>query len=186
MKTFIIITILALFLVRSARSEESANIYRNDIIGFQIEKPQEWHFMSKSRILDIKATAKLTNKELQKEIAKYATTPIVVITKHNSPTTDNPTVSVVYKPIAPLEGWSSDKILRVYASDVKSKVPGVKILIEPKIRSINGMQVGYMEIKYPNNFVKVVRDQITARTIMIPQGEYMYLMNLSSSRLLAP
>ncbi len=180
MKTILTTATIALFIACNAMSEENVNSYRNNIIGFEIEKPQQWHFMSKSRILDIKADAKMTDKELQEEVAKYATTPIVVITKHNPPTMDNPTVTVVYKPIAPLEGWSPDKVLGVYASDTKTRVPNVKILVEPEVRSINGMQVGYMEIKYPKNMGEVIRDPITARTIMIPQGKYMYLINMFS------
>ena len=42
------------------------------------------------------------------------------------------------------------------------------------------MQSGYMEIKYPSNMGEVIRDSITAKTIMVPQGKYMYLINMFS------
>ena len=180
MRRVLAITFMFFSFVASALSEGNESLYRNDIIGFQIEKPSGWYFMSKNRIIEVKADAKMTDKKLQEGVAKYATTPIVVITKHNPPTMDNPTVSVVFKPIAPLEGWSPDKILGVYASDVKGKIVDAQVLIEPEVRSINGMQSGYMEIKYPSNMGEVIRDSITAKTIMVPQGKYMYLINMFS------
>lgn len=177
MRTLIFIVCLV---TQGAFAQENPDLYKNEVIGFEISKPSGWSFESKEKILRIKADPKLTDKRLAEEVKRYATTPIAVITKHNPPTLDNPTVAVVYKPIAPLKGWEPSKVLEIYANDAVAKIPNVQVLVPPENRPVNGVPGGYMKIKYPPNMGADIKASITGETIMIPQGDYMYLINLYS------
>ena len=177
MKLLIFSTLFLAFIVNA---EENFNLYKNEIIGFEIQKPNKWSFKSKDKILKIKANPRMTDKQLEEEVIRYATTPIAVMTKHAKSSMDNPTVAVVYKPIAPLKGWEPDKILEIYANDVMEKIPGAVILAPPQNSNLVNVPAGYMKIKYPPNMGTVMKDSVIAETIVIPQGDYMYLVNMYS------
>ena len=73
------------------------NIYRNEELGFSIEKPEDWVFMPTSWVLNLKDKADPFYKELDDRI-KYARLPFVYF-HYNHGIYDMviPTVQVVYR-----------------------------------------------------------------------------------------
>lgn len=73
------------------------NIYRNEELGFLIEKPEEWVFMPSSWVLNLKDKADPFYKELDEKI-KYARLPFVYFHwDHGIYDMVIPTVQVTYR-----------------------------------------------------------------------------------------
>jgi hypothetical protein len=71
------------------------NVFRNDLAGFELQKPADWHYISAARNLQGFHSLKLSDPELRTAVRQYAAAPLVVMSKYPASYKDhNPTQKI--------------------------------------------------------------------------------------------
>ena len=87
-----------LFVILFISSEVLAGeIFNNPTVGFSIEKPDDWHYLTTDQISENRKNMRMKDEELKEAVQKYATAPLVAISRYLEPYDDlNTTVQVIF------------------------------------------------------------------------------------------
>lgn len=87
--------VVILLLFSGYAASEEPNVFNNPTAGFSVTKPIGWHYVTAEQNLNNLKATQLGDKEFQAAMIKYATTPMVAMTKHEEPYDDvNPSFKV--------------------------------------------------------------------------------------------
>lgn len=165
-----------------ASAEERANRFESVTAGFQLDKPEAWRFASLEQVSRNRATVRMKDEELQQFVRERASAPLVVLMKHEEPYDAlNPSFQVILRPLPPeLAKATPKQILEIIVPTLEK---GFKdFALEGTIREfeLSGRSAAELTARYsvanPEGRVFPTR----TRMIVVPRGEFMFLMSASA------
>src|SRR3990172_5940424 len=93
---------------------DDANAFKNVTAGFEVTKPAGWQFITAEQNLENIKRTTLNDSEFHAAMLKYATAPLVAMTKYAEPFDDvNPSFKVNIKPLGQLKGMAATAIMNL-------------------------------------------------------------------------
>lgn len=178
MKQIFILHLLFLLLVSSANADE---IFKNPTVGFSVMIPSAWHYLTTQDIQKGKKNVRLNDRELQEAIQKYATAPLVAISKYKEPYDDlNTSFKVIFRPLGQLKGASATEIMKLVVPSIQKLVNDFEYIdtIQPTI--ISGLQAASMSANYNVSNQENRVFNIYSKMYLVPRGDYMFMISGSS------
>lgn len=155
----------------------AAETYENPAIGVAIDKPPEWHFATAEQNAENLKNTKLSSEEYQALLLKYATTPLVAMTKYPEPYDDlNPSVKVNIKPYGGLDRTDPKLILKLVLPTFEQMFEGFQVEQDPIDTTISGIESGYMRVSYS---LKVGDGRVfdtTSELWIVPRGDHFFMI----------
>ena len=174
-KLAILCAVTALCAARALAATD--NTYTNPTLGFSLTKPAEWHFMSAEQNAENLARTKLKDEEFQKMVQKYATAPLVAITKFEEPYDDlNPSVKVN---IRPLGNFSADKptaILEFMAKQLEAVFEDYKVIAPPKETKVAGLKAAYLKVHFSMKIPDGRVFPTCSELWVVPRGKHFFMI----------
>lgn len=166
-----------LILFSSSALSEEPSVFSNPTAGFTVTKPVGWHYVTAEQNLNnIKAT-QINDKEFQAAMVKYATTPMVVMTKYKEPYDDvNPSFKVNIKPLGQFKGRDSKEIIGIILPQFQKLFKDF-VLVQPPINvTVGGISSAYTRINYTMDVAGIGALPITSELWIIPRGDYFFMV----------
>lgn len=153
------------------------NTFINPTLGFQLTKPEDWHYATALQNLENLKRVQLNNSEMQTALQKYASAPLVIITKFPEPFDDiNPSLKVSIKPYGILKGKSPVDILNTVLPQLKRSFTDLTVMQEPVDYTIAGIKSAYARFNYTLDTNDNSKFPITSELWIIPHGDYFFLI----------
>jgi hypothetical protein len=154
-----------------------SNVYKNPTAGFSVTKPSEWHYVTAEQNLNNLKATKLNDNEFQAAMVKYATAPMVAMTKHEEPYSDvNPSFKVNIKPLGQFKGKDPKEIIGVMIPQLQKIFKDFKLVQPPTTVMVSGFSSAYARINYTMEVVEIGELPISSELWIIPRGDYFFLL----------
>src|SRR5262245_11912522 len=112
---------------------QTPDVFRNPTAGFEMTKPADWHYITAAEHMEHLQRAKLDDQEFKEAMVKYASTPMVAISKFKEPYDDlNPSVKANVRPLGTLKGQSTSEIAKLILTQLQRAFGDMKVSDGPK------------------------------------------------------
>lgn len=110
-------------------------------------------------------------------MVKYATTPMVAMTKHKEPYDDvNPSFKVNIKPLGQLKGKDPKDIIGVMLPQFEKLFKDFKLAQSPVNVPVAGISSAYARINYTMEVAGIGALPITSELWIVPRGDYFFFV----------
>lgn len=168
---------LVLILFSGSALSEEPSVFSNPTAGFTVTKPVGWHYVTAEQNLNNLKATQLSDKEFQAAMVKYATTPMVAMTKHKEPYDDvNPSFKVNIKPLGQFKGKDSKEIIGVILPQIQRLFKDFVLVQPPTNVRVGGISSAYTRINYTMDAAGIGALPITSELWIIPRGDYFFLV----------
>lgn len=178
MRTFghtILLLLAALTLGSACAAEPEA--FKSPTAGFQVVKPADWHFVSAERNLENLKAIKLSDEELHAAMQKYATAPLVAMSKFEEPYDDiNPSFKVNIRPLGQLKGKPPTQIVGLLVAQFSKVFKDFELVQVPVTVSVSGLASGYARMNYSMEAADGRSFPTTSELWIVPRGEYFFML----------
>lgn len=175
MKYIKLITPLILLLAVTAYAND--NIFKSISVGFEITKPKEWSFVTAQENLDNLKRTKLSDDEFQQLMLKYATAPLVAMTKYPEPYDDlNPSLKVNIKPFGQLKGKDSKEVISLILPQLQKMFKDYQLVQSPIDVNVAGFKAAYVRINYSLQIQDGRIFPTTSELWIVPRGDYFFMI----------
>lgn len=172
---FILITVL---LVRS--ESIAGEVFNNPTVGFSIEKPDGWHYLTTQQISESRKNIRMNDEELKEAVQRYATAPLVAMSRYLEPYDDlNTTVQVVFRPLGQLHEAPPTEILKLMVPTIQRVVTDFVFLDKIQETNVSGLDAAFMRAKYVMSNQENRTFNVISRMVIVPRGAYMFMISMS-------
>jgi hypothetical protein len=176
MKPRVMVGVAALILLGAAKGAEK-DTYNNPTLGFSVTKPVEWYFMSAEQNAENLARARLKDEEFQKLVQKYATAPMVAITKYEEPYDDlNPSLKVNVRPLGSFSANKPTAILDLISKQFESLFEDFKVVTAPKETKLAGLKAGYLKVHFSMKIPDGRTFPTCSELWVVPRGKHFFMI----------
>lgn len=155
----------------------AGEIYKNPTLGFQIEKPDEWYFVTAEQVADNLKQMKVGSSEFQAAVQKYGTSPLVAMAKFEEPHDDlNPSIKVNLRPFGPLKGRSGEELIRVILPTLQRSMKDFKVIQAPEAVTLDGVSAGHARFAYTLVLEEEVSISVASDIWIVPRGDYFFMI----------
>lgn len=166
-----------LALAHPTHAAEGGEVFRSPTVGFELVKPAAWQFVTADQNAQNVQRTKVADEELQAALARYATTPLVVITKYAEPYDDlNPSLKVNVRPLGALKGAPPTRIVELLVPQLRRAFPDLVVADGPREVQVGGRAAGYVRV----HFAMALPDGRTFPTAselwIVPRGEHFFMI----------
>ena len=156
---------------------DGSNVFSNPTAGFSVTKPVDWHYVTAEQNLNNLKATQLSDKEFQSAMVKYATAPMVAMTKHKEPYEDvNPSFKVNIKPLGQFEGRDPKEIITVILPQLEKVFKDFTLVQPPTNIPVAGISSAYTRINYTMEVAGIGALPITSELWIIPRGKYFFMV----------
>ena len=168
---------VTLLLWASVGFSSDADVFDSQMAGFQLTKPAGWHYVTAAQNMQNIKAIKLTDAEFHAAMQKYATAPLVAMTKYPEPYDDvNPSFKVNLKPYGGLKGKSPEEIINLVVPQFQKAFRDFAIVQPPTEASISGIKSGYARMNYTMEIQDGRTFPITSELWIVPRGDYFFML----------
>jgi len=151
--------------------------YTNPTLGFAITKPAEWHFMTAEQNAENLARTKLKDEEFQKLAQKYATAPLVAITKYEEPYDDlNPSLKVNIRPLGAFSADNPTAILEFMTKQLEKVFEDYKVITAPKETKMAGLKAAYLKVHFSMKIPDGRAFPTCSELWVVPRGKHFFMI----------
>lgn len=171
--------IVAAVLILSGCSAIAAepDVYNNPTTGLEVTKPAEWSYLTATQNMENIKDAKLKDEEFHAAIQKYATAPLVAMTKYPVPYDDvNPSFKVNIKPFGNLKGMSPQDIISLVVPQFKNAFQDFVLVQPPTEVVVSGIESAYARMNYTMEIPDGRSFPTTSELWIIPRGDYFFMV----------
>lgn len=169
--------VVCLLLFSAYALSEEPSVFSNPTAGFTVTKPISWHYVTAEQNLNNLKEAQLGDKEFHAAMVKYATAPMVAMTKHQEPYDDiNPSFKVNIKPLGQFKGQDPKKIIEVILPQFQKHFKDFKLVQPPTNATVSGISSAYTRINYTMDVAGIGALPITSELWIIPRGDYFFMV----------
>jgi len=168
--------LVACLLVTSVVAAERSTPFDSPIAGFHVVKPAGWSFLTADQNAAAVKGLQLSDKELQEVMEKYATAPLVAMTKYPEPFADvNPSFKVNIKPFGPFKGKDAKEIAAAILPILQRALKDVEVVQPASDITVSGLKGAYMRMNYT---AQMEGQQVagTSELWIVPRGDYFFMM----------
>ena len=177
MKKMIWASIVCFFLVGIPFSGAAAEVFKNVTVGFELNKPASWHFITADQNLDNIKRTQMGDEEFQQMVQRYATAPLVAITKYPEPYDDlNPSFKVNIKPFGKFKGIDPKELLSMIAMQFRNIFKDYTMAQAPTDVKVSGITSGYMRINYVLQTQTGREFPTSSELWIVPRGDYFFMI----------
>ena len=156
---------------------EEPSVFSNPTLGFSVTKPIGWHYVTAEQNLNNLKATQLSDKEFQAAMVKYATTPMIAMTKYSEPYDDvNPSFKVNIKPLGQFKGQDSKEIINVILPQFQKLFKDFVLVQPPTNVTVGGISSAYTRINYTMYAEGIGTLPITSELWIIPRGDFFFLV----------
>ena len=153
-----------------------AELFSNPTAGFQMVKPDDWHHVTAAQNLENIKSLKLNDEEFHAAMQKYATAPLVAITKYKEPIEDvNPSFKVNIKPFGQLKGKKPQELITMLIPQFERTFKSFELAQAPTEVVVSGIRSAYARMNYvmetPGGSFP-----ITSELWIVPRGDYFFML----------
>lgn len=172
--------IAALALVLGFGGHASAgqpDVFANPTAGLEVTKPAEWHYVTAARNLENIKAVKLGDEEFHAAMQKYATAPLVAMTKFQEPYDDlNPSFKVNIKPYGPLQGIPPAELITMIVPQFKKAFKDFELVQPPIEVEVSGIKSTYARMNYTMEIPDGRSFPTTSELWIVPRGDYFFML----------
>jgi hypothetical protein len=151
--------------------------YNNPTVGFSVTKPAEWYFLSAEQSAENLARARLKDEEFQKLVQKYATAPVVAITKYEEPYDDlNPSLKVNIRPLGNFSANKPTAILDLISKQFESLFEDFEVVTAPKETKMAGLKAGYLKVHFSMKIPDGRTFPTCSELWVVPRGKHFFMI----------
>lgn len=156
---------------------QPADVFRSPTAGFEIAKPSSWHYATAEQNRENLNAAKLTDQEFQAAMLKYATTPLVILTKFAEPYPDlNPSLKVNIRPLGQLKGRPPADVIRLILPQLERAFKDFQLVQPPTDVVVSGLNAAYARIHYTLQTSDGHSFPTASELWVIPRGEFFFMI----------
>ena len=164
----------------SAGELEDPDLFRSEIAKIEIRKPEGWHFQSLETAIENRAAVKMNDEEFQKMVQQLATTPLLVVSRHEEPYDKlNPTIQLLLRPAGPLEGKTGTEILQLVVPTLQAQFADFETVEGIHQIEVSGQPGARLTIRYTLVTQEGLEYPTEATLVMIPQQTVLYQLGFS-------
>lgn len=158
-------------------AQDRSDTYSNPTFGLSITKPTGWHWMTAEQNQENLSKTKLDDEEFQRLITKYASAPMVAITKFEEPYENvNPSVKINVRSIAQLPEKDPVRILKMIMPRFEKVFNEFEINYGPVDTLVSDYGAAYARFYYN----MILADSTTFPTCselwIVPKGDFMFMI----------
>ena len=173
----------ALALVVGTATADDDNTFKSVTVGFEITKPNSWQFVTVEQHLENLKNTKLDDEDFHQLMLKYATTPLVAMTKYPEPYDDlNPSLKVNVKRFGKFKGTDPKQILAIVSAQIKNVFADFKIVQKPRDTVVSGIKSAYMKMNYSLQSPDGRTFPTTSELWIVPRGEYFFMIGAGTNQ----
>ena len=181
MKKITLSAIVLSFLVSFAAAQTDSNTYNNPTVGLSVTKPAEWHFLTAEQNQENLERTKLNDDEFHEFMKKYATAPLVIMTKYEEPYNDlNPSLKVNIKPLGRLPGDNPGQIMELILPTLERVFDEFSVDYGPVDTLLSGLKASYVRV----HFTMMVSDTTGYPTCselwIVPKGSFFFIIGIGT------
>jgi hypothetical protein len=174
------ISALVLFLVFfgiSYSSADQSNVFISPTAGFKITKPADWHYTTVAENLENIKAMKLNDKKFHEAMQKYATAPLVAMTKFPEPYDDiNPSFKVNIKPYGQLKEKSPTELINLVIPQFQKMLNDFELVQPPIEVDVSGIKSAYARMNYIMQIPDGNSFLITSEIWIVPRSDYFFML----------
>ena len=164
-------------------ARDPADVFYSPTLGLRIAKNPAWHFLSAEQNRANLERVELKDEELQRLIAKYSSTPLVLIARHQEPYDDlNPSLKINARTAGPFAGRSGSELLQMMSGSLKNAFHDFEMLQDPTDVEVGGQPAGYMSMNYSLSIPDGRTFPTTSELWVVPRGSYFLLIGAGSEQ----
>jgi hypothetical protein len=156
------------------------NVFHSPTAGFTIKKPANWKFGSMEEVTANRARAQLKDKELEEQIKKRASAPLVVVLKHPEPHDDlNPSAQVILRPLGELQGKSATELMEIMVSTISRIMVDFEVVEKIQETKVGGIPAAFVKAKYKAKNQEGQEFKTLSRMWVVPRGAFLFMISMS-------
>lgn len=178
MRSFRVVFLAASFvLVTAPILAADPNVFYNPTAGLQLTKPAEWSYVTAAQNMDNIKAMKLNDKEFHAAMQKYATAPLVAMTKFPEPFEDvNPSFKVKLKPYGELKGKPPQEIINLVVPQFQKTFKDFVLVQPPTEVVVSGIKSAYARMNYTMELPDGRTFPTTSELWIVPRGDYFFMI----------
>lgn len=156
---------------------QSPDVFKNPTAGFQLTKPTGWSYATADQnAANLKGT-KLNDQEFQAAMLKYASAPLVILTKHPEPYPDlNPSLKVNIRPLGQLKGRPATEIINLILPQLERAFKDFQIAQPPTEVSVSGLAGAYVRVHYTLQTAENASFPTASELWIVPRGDFFFMI----------
>ncbi len=175
MKKFLLVWALAL--LAGPVHAQPSNTFTSPTARFSLTKPSDWQFLSADQNAANLKAVDMDDAEMKAALAKYATTPLVAITKHAEPYADlNPSFKVNIRPLGQFAGADPKAIISALLPSLQRMFSDAKVVEGPSDVAIGGLKGGYVRLDYTLRTNDGATFPTSSELWIVPRGDFFFMM----------
>lgn len=156
---------------------EQSDVFTSPTAGLKVTKPIGWHYVTAAQNLENLKATKLNDQEFQAAMLKYATAPLVAMTRFPEPYDDlNPSFKVNIKPFGQLKGQAAKDIIGLMLPQFQKAFKDFKLVQPPTEVEVSGIKSGYARINYSLQTPDGTVFPTTSELWIVPRGDYFFIL----------
>lgn len=155
---------------------ESPEVFSNSTAGLTLHKPLNWHYLSVDQNLDNINAIELNDKEFHEAMKKYATSPLVAISKYPEPYNGlNPSFKANLKPYGNFKEYSPKEIINLIIPSFEKAFKDFKIKQKAKNVKVSGIKSAYARFNYSLQIPDGSSYPAASEIWIVPRGNYFFI-----------
>ena len=168
--------ILALFLLMATSVDAQEEKYSNPTLGISVVKPADWSFITKQEALDAFAPSDVKG-AVVKMLAKYASAPLLIMTKYKEPYDDvNPVFQLDIQPLDNFHAPDAKAITEAVVGSMLTLYQDFEIVQDPANIMMKGRNAGHAGFNYSMKIQGGRTFPVRAEIWVIPRQHYFLLV----------
>jgi len=170
------VLMLALLIAGHAHAAEP-DVFSSPTAGFKVTKPSGWHFMSAEQNKANLKAVKMNDQEFQQAMEKYATAPLVAMTKHEEPYADvNPSFRVNIRALGDLKGKPPVELAGLLVPQLQKVFKDFDLVQPPIEIVVSGHKSAYVRMNYTLETADGGAYPTTSELWIVPRGDYFFMV----------
>ena len=156
--------------------------YSNLAVGFAVEKPQTWYFLTAQSIVENRERMRLRDDELAEQVRQRARLPLVAISKYEDPEARpdvTPTVQIVLSLLGTQQNLSAAKLLEVVVAQLRSGLSDFRVVAPIRATAVSGLGAAHMVATYTIGNQAGGSFEVRTRVWIIPRGEVAFIIGMA-------
>jgi len=154
--------------------------FGNATAGVSLVRPAGWHTASLQDIQANRERVRLPDRDLQLALAKRATAPLFVFTKHAEPYVGlNPSIQVTLRPLGDLAGSAPVSLLKIAVAQIQKAFPDFEYVTPVRTAQVSALPAAYTKARYTLKNSDGHTFKVLGRLWVVPRGAFMFIIGMS-------
>lgn len=163
-----------------AKPKHDPDLFRSEVARLALRKPAGWTFQTLQTALENRAKVKLKDAEFEQALTQLASAPLMIAMRHSEPYEKlNPTVQVIVRPAATLEGKSGVEIMTMVAPALARQFADFAMVDSVRAVTVGERPGARMTVRYTLKTQDGREFPTQATIVMIPRGKALYQIGFS-------